>query len=96
MSEENRATVNILDKDYQVACKPDERHDLMRAANELDKRMRSVKQSGTIIGVERIAVMVALNLCHELAQSGSNSSSNSDLNRLNNKLIEALAEDIND
>ncbi|WP_096086918.1 cell division protein ZapA [Agaribacterium haliotis] len=90
MSDENRVTVNILDKDYQVACSPDERHDLMRAASELDARMRAVRKSGTIIGVERIAIMVALNLCHELMQ-GKAADNSADLSRLNQKLASALA-----
>lgn len=66
MTDTQRAIVNILDKDYQVACPPEEQDALVKAANELDKRMRAVRASGAIIGLERIAVMVALNLCHEL------------------------------
>ncbi len=62
-------SVHILDKDYQVACPSDERDALSRAASELDRRMREIRQSGTVIGVERIAVMAALNLAYELFNS---------------------------
>ena len=58
--------VNILGKDYQVACSPGERDDLLRAASELDRRMRDIRHSGSVIGLERIAVMAGLNLAHEV------------------------------
>jgi cell division protein ZapA len=61
--------VHILGKDYQVACPAEERDALLRAAIELDKRMRDIRQSGNVIGVERIAVMAALNLANEVLQS---------------------------
>ena len=60
--------VHILGKDYQVACPYKERESLSRAAAELDKRMRDIRQSGSVIGVERIAVMAALNLANEVLQ----------------------------
>lgn len=92
---DNRVSVSILDKDYQVACSPEERHDLMRAASELDRRMRDARKSGTIVGLERIAIMVALNLCHELQKSPSENSESPEtaatLERLANKLDTALA-----
>ncbi|ODS24034.1 cell division protein ZapA [Candidatus Endobugula sertula] len=59
-------SVHILDKDYQVACPSEERDSLLKAATELDNRMRTIRQSGNVIGVERIAVMAALNLAHEV------------------------------
>jgi len=59
-------SVHILDKDYQVSCPSSERESLKEAAAELDQRMRGIRQSGTVIGVERIAVMAALNLAHEV------------------------------
>ncbi len=93
MSDENRVTVSILDKDYQVACKSNEHHDLMRAASELDQRMRVVRQSGSIVGLERIAIMVALNLCHDLQKQGGNGVSEElerSLSRIREKLDTAL------
>lgn len=68
MKTDSRVNVSILDKEYQVACKPDERDALLAAARSLDSRMRKVRNSGGIIGVDRIAVMVGLNLCYELNQ----------------------------
>jgi len=59
-------SVHILDKDYQVTCSEEEEEALARAALELNLRMKTIRQSGTVIGVERIAVMAALNLAHEM------------------------------
>jgi cell division protein ZapA len=92
---DDRVSVSILDKDYQVACTAEERHDLMPAAAELDRRMRDVRKSGTIVGLERIAIMVALNLCHELQQRPQEGvelpETLATLERLSNKLSGALA-----
>jgi cell division protein ZapA len=65
--------VQILDKDYQVACPMDERDALRNAAQSLDERMRDIRGSGAVIGLERIAVMAALNLSYELQEAEENS-----------------------
>ena len=64
-----RVSVRILDKEYQVACPGDEREDLMRCAELLNLRMREIRDSGKIIGLDRIAVMAALNISHELLRA---------------------------
>ena len=66
---EDRATmldVSILGREYRVACKESERDDLMQAVQYLDQRMREIRDAGKIAGTERIAVMAALNITHEL------------------------------
>ncbi len=69
MSQPNTVSVNILDKEYQVAC-PAEQEDALRAsARYLDKQMRDIRDSGKVIGLERIAVMAALNISHELLRA---------------------------
>jgi len=83
-------SVHILGKDYQVACPPDERDALLRAATELDRRMRDIRQSGNVIGVERIAVMAALNLSNEVLQGGGESADGALLKDLHQRLDEAL------
>jgi len=65
--------VHILDKDYQVACPADERDGLVESARYLDQQMRTIRQGGKVIGIERIAVMAALNIAHELIQQGHQS-----------------------
>ena len=61
--------VKILDKEYQVACPPDEQTGLLEAARYLDQKMRQIRSSGKIIGLERIAVMAALNISYELREA---------------------------
>jgi cell division protein ZapA len=61
-------TIQILNKDYHVSCPPEEELELRRAALNLDDKMSDIKASGKIIGLERIAVMAALNISHELLQ----------------------------
>lgn len=58
--------VRILDKDYLVACPKGEEAALLASAKRVDKEMRKIRDSGKVLGSERIAVMVALNLAHEL------------------------------
>ena len=59
-------TIRILDKEYRIACAPEEQHGLIDSARLLDERMREVRQNGRVIGADRIAVMAALNLVYEL------------------------------
>jgi cell division protein ZapA len=61
-------TVNILDRDYQISCSPEEEALLRSAATYLDEKMREVRDRGNVIGIDRIAVMAALNIAHEFLQ----------------------------
>jgi cell division protein ZapA len=94
MSTSDTVTILVLDKEYQVNCPPDQRDALKRAALELDQRMRTIRQGGNVIGLERIAIMAALNLSYDLLDAqhrAANSEANSeDLERLDNKVFQAL------
>ena len=61
-------TVRILDKEFRVACTDEEREDLLDAARFLNDRMLEIRNAGKVIGTDRIAVMAALNIAHELLQ----------------------------
>lgn len=61
-------TVSIFDRDYKIKCEPDEAHQLEEAAKILDLQMRSSHQASTTINPERLAVITALNMSHELAR----------------------------
>ena len=61
-----RVSVRILEKEYQVACLPEERSELLDSAEFLNGKMRDIRDAGNIVGLDRIAVMAALNLAHEL------------------------------
>ncbi len=61
-----RLSVRILEKDYQIACPVEERSDLLDSAEFLNSRMREIRDSGKVVGLDRIAVIAALNMANEL------------------------------
>lgn len=61
-----RVSVRILEKEYPVACLPEERSELLDSAEYVNGKMREIRDGGNVVGLDRIAVMVALNLAHEL------------------------------
>ena len=69
MSQNKAVDVNIMGREFTVSCSDEERPGLINAVNFLDTKMRDIRDSGKIIGVERIAIMTALNLSHELLSS---------------------------
>ena len=76
MSEDRvtRISVRLLDREYQVACPADERSDLLDSAEYLDGKMREVRDGGKVVGLDRIAVISALNLANELIKLRRNGS----------------------
>ena len=69
MSGGNEAvSVHILDREYTVGVEPGERSSLMAAAKLLDAKMREVRGGNRMAAVDRVAVLAALNLAHELQQ----------------------------
>ena len=62
----NTLDVTILDREFRVACPQDERAELLDAVAYLDKNMREIRDAGKINSIERIAIMAALNISHEL------------------------------
>ncbi len=74
-------TVKILEKEFRVSCPKEEKQGLIASADLLNERMRQVRDSGNVIGADRIAIIAALNLTHELLKQQSeheNLSSNLD------------------
>jgi cell division protein ZapA len=61
-------TVHILDKEYKVACPVEQTDELRASARMLDRQMRDIRDGGKVLGADRMAVMAALNLAHELLQ----------------------------
>ena len=62
----NTLDIKILDRELRIACPEEERGELLDAVAFLDKRMREIQEAGKIASVERIALMAALNITHEL------------------------------
>ena len=63
--------VSLLGREFKVSCRESERAQLMEAVAFLDRRMRDIRETSKIVGSERIAVMAALNIAHELLRAKS-------------------------
>jgi cell division protein ZapA len=84
-------TVQILDKDYRIACSPGEEVALVDCARLLDARMREVRQNGRVIGADRIAVMAALNLLYDIMSRSAGVEQNTErLAHLQQRLEDAV------
>jgi cell division protein ZapA len=88
----NTLTVSLLDKEYTLSCPADAEAGLIAAAENLDSKMREIANSGKLLGMERIAVMAALNLSYDnLNSSKAEASSNDESKQLIEKIDETLA-----
>jgi cell division protein ZapA len=86
-----RVSVRILEKEYQVACLPEERSELLDSAEFLNGKMREIRDGGNIVGLDRIAVMAALNLAHELLRvRGRGDAADSDVSQKIRQLRERV------
>lgn len=95
-SELTPVTVRILDKEYRIACTPSERDALINAADLLSDRMKDIRDSGKVVGADRIAVMAGLNLAHDLLKAQSDNHTHSDsladrIKQMQNKIGTALS-----
>ncbi len=61
--------VHILDREFMVAAPPEEREGLLESARQLDARMREIRDGGNVVGIDRIAIMAALNITHDMLQA---------------------------
>jgi cell division protein ZapA len=87
--------VMIMGREFRVSCTDEERQGLMDAVNYLDKKMRDIRDSGKIVGLERIAIMAALNLSHEVLNTKTGDVDIGDykrrINAMQNQIDEAIA-----
>lgn len=89
MSEASSVVVHLLDKEFRVGCPPEEKENLIRAARFLDDKMREIRASN-VLGLERIAVMAALNLAHELLLANGQLSTQQDGGNRVGRLLERV------
>jgi cell division protein ZapA len=66
MTPTEQLNVKILDREYRVACRPQERAELIACAEYVDRKMAAVRDSGKVLGADRIAVLVSLQIAQEL------------------------------
>ncbi|MDF2182644.1 cell division protein ZapA [Neptuniibacter sp. CAU 1671] len=65
-------TIKLLGKEYSINCPADAEAELLTSAVLLNEKMQEIRKTGKVLGLERIAIMAALNLAHELLQSKQN------------------------
>ena len=86
--------VSIMGREFTVSCTDEERQGLLNAVNYLDKKMHDIRDSGKVVGVERIAIMAALNLSHEVLNTKTGDVDIGDykrrINAMQNQIDEAL------
>ena len=88
-------TISVLGRDYLIACPPDEEESLRRAARYLDQQMEQLRNRSASLGYEKIAVLAALNITHDMLKlsSATNTSENAslcDIKQLEKKIDNAL------
>ena len=64
-------SISIMKKEFQVACPDGEEEALQRAARYLSEQMEDIRKGGKVVGMDRIAIMAALNMSHELLNGQS-------------------------
>lgn len=87
--------ISILDREYLIACPEEERQGLLRSAELLNQKMQDIRDKGKVIGMDRIAILAALNLTHELLQAkpdnGGLDEISSRLAALNSRVAKAVS-----
>ena len=97
MADQATLTVNILDREFRVNCPKSDQKNLIDSASSLDLRMREIRDTGRVIGVDRIAIMAALNLASELLSTEGTSNTaiesvNKSIDRMQEKIQQSLNE----
>ncbi|MBT3307976.1 MAG: cell division protein ZapA [Gammaproteobacteria bacterium] len=95
MSEITPVSVTVLQKEYKIACPPEQQEALVESAALVDKKMREIRGQGKSIGQDRVAIMAAINIAYELLQSQGNQNGGIEemtieVNRLREQVEDAL------
>lgn len=92
MSVVRTVTVQLLDKEYAISCPDGAEAELLASADYLDGKMREIRDQSKLLGLERVAVMAALNIAHELMKKGQSNTIDTEeqLSRLATKMDAAL------
>ena len=85
-----------MDKEYRIACPEEEKGNLKASADLLNEKLNEIKQQGSVIGTERIAIMAALNMSHEILHNQSIVEDHDDLNERIDDLSERISDSMRD
>lgn len=89
--------INIMGREFRVACAEDEQKGLLEAVDYLNRKMSEIRDNGKVIGLERIAIMAALNIAHEFLSTKVGASFDMAeikrrMNSMNSLIDQAMAE----
>jgi len=90
LNKQDSLTIKVLGKEYRVACPPEEKDSLIASANMLNEKLDEIKSKGSVIGTERIAVMAALNMSHEVINGYALVDEHDELNQRIDRLSERI------
>ena len=90
VNNQDSLTIKILEKEYRVACPTEEKESLQASASMLNAKLDEIKSKGAVIGTERIAVMAALNMSHEVLSGKSLADDHIQLNERIDNLSERI------
>ncbi len=96
MNKAEPLTIKIMEKEYRIACPEEEKDNLRASADLLNDKLGEIKQQGSVIGTERIAIMAALNMSHEILHSQSLVTEHGDLNQRIDELSERISNSMRD
>ena len=96
MNKADPLTIKIMEKEYRIACPAEEKDNLKASAELLNEKLNEIKQQGSVIGSERIAIMAALNMSHEVLHSQSLVVEHGDLNQRIEELSERISNSMRD
>ena len=90
MDNQDSLTIKVLEKEYRVACPPEEKESLAASATMLNEKLMQIKSKGSVISTERIAVMAALNMSHEILNGQALVGEHTELNERIDSLSERI------
>jgi len=85
-----------MGKEYRVACPPEEKDNLLASADLLNEKLEEIKEGGAVIGTERIAIMAALNMSHEVLHNQTLVTEHGDLNQRISDMSERISDTMRD
>ena len=83
-----------MGKEYRVACPEEEKANLQASADLLNEKLDEIKRQGSVIGTERIAIMAALNMSHDIINNTSIGMENDDLNQRIDSLSDRITDSV--
>ncbi|MBE0505123.1 MAG: cell division protein ZapA [Marinospirillum sp.] len=92
-SDKNTTEITLLDRKYLIACPAGEQDGLLRSAQYLNRKMQEIRQTGKVLSLERMAIMAALNITHDmLSREAAGQGSETQVARVNSRMDKVLQE----